>query len=251
MNPFHIVENNNVNILYQWLSLVVGGKEFCLPADNMSGDLFFCLSWCGWVGGWGRGGLLLACSGWSLGMLVNIPQCMGQVFGFYVFIYWWRKVQYLFSGHTSNPGTAGVQKAQTHPRVSEKGFYLAALWPWLFYLISLYLSDLIQWMAACMGEKLESMDTRTCMAESLCCVPETITTWWTGRAVAQSCPTLCDPMGCRPPGSSANGAPPGENTGVGCHALLQGIFPIQRSNPGLLQVDSLPSELQAGAGEGT
>ena len=26
----------------------------------------------------------------------------------------------------------------------------------------------------------------------------------------------------------------GKNTGVGCHALLQGIFPIQGSNPGLL-----------------
>ena len=26
---------------------------------------------------------------------------------------------------------------------------------------------------------------------------------------------------------------PGKNTGVGCHALLQGIFPIQGSNPGL------------------
>ena len=27
---------------------------------------------------------------------------------------------------------------------------------------------------------------------------------------------------------------PGKNTGVGCHALLQGIFPIQQSNPGFL-----------------
>ena len=27
---------------------------------------------------------------------------------------------------------------------------------------------------------------------------------------------------------------PGKNTGVGCQALLQGIFPIQGSNPGLL-----------------
>ena len=37
---------------------------------------------------------------------------------------------------------------------------------------------------------------------------------------------------------------PGKNTGVGCHALLQGIFLTQGSNPGLLhwQVDSLPSE---------
>ena len=27
---------------------------------------------------------------------------------------------------------------------------------------------------------------------------------------------------------------PGKNTGVGCHALLQGIFLTQGSNPGLL-----------------
>ena len=27
---------------------------------------------------------------------------------------------------------------------------------------------------------------------------------------------------------------PGKNTGVGCHSLLQGIFPAQESNPGLL-----------------
>ena len=27
---------------------------------------------------------------------------------------------------------------------------------------------------------------------------------------------------------------PGKNPGVGCHALLQGIFPTQGSNPGLL-----------------
>ena len=29
---------------------------------------------------------------------------------------------------------------------------------------------------------------------------------------------------------------PGKNTGVGCHALLQGIFPTQRQNPRLLHL---------------
>ena len=52
--------------------------------------------------------------------------------------------------------------------------------------------------------------------------------------VAQSCPTLFDPVNCSPPGSSVHGDSPGKNTGVGCHALLQGIFPTQGSNPGLL-----------------
>ena len=50
----------------------------------------------------------------------------------------------------------------------------------------------------------------------------------------QSCPTLWDLIDCSPPGSSVHGDSPGKNTGVGCHALLQGIFPIQGSNPGLL-----------------
>ena len=53
--------------------------------------------------------------------------------------------------------------------------------------------------------------------------------------VVQSCPTLCEPMGYSPPGSSVHGDSPGKNTGVGCHALLQGIFPTQGSNPGLPQ----------------
>ena len=62
--------------------------------------------------------------------------------------------------------------------------------------------------------------------------------------VAQSYPILCDSMDYNPPGSSVDGDSPGKNTGVGCHALLQGNLP----NPGIksrsptLQVDSLPSE---------
>ena len=49
----------------------------------------------------------------------------------------------------------------------------------------------------------------------------------------QSCPTLCDPMDCSPPGSSVRGNSPGENTGVGCHSLLHGIFLTQGSSLGL------------------
>ena len=45
--------------------------------------------------------------------------------------------------------------------------------------------------------------------------------------VAQSCPALCDPMNCSLSGSSVHGDSPGKNTGVGCHALLQGILPTQ------------------------
>ena len=41
--------------------------------------------------------------------------------------------------------------------------------------------------------------------------------------VAQSCLTH-DPMDYSLPGSSVHADSPGENIGVGCHALLQGIF---------------------------
>ena len=43
----------------------------------------------------------------------------------------------------------------------------------------------------------------------------------------QSCPILCNPMNCSLPVSSVHGDSPGENTGVGCYALLQQIFPTR------------------------
>ena len=45
------------------------------------------------------------------------------------------------------------------------------------------------------------------------------------KKVTQSCPTL-QPQGLYSPWNS-----PGQNTGVGSCSLLQGIFPIQGSNP--------------------
>ena len=54
-----------------------------------------------------------------------------------------------------------------------------------------------------------------------------------GGLVAKSCPTLAIPwtIACQAlcPCDS-----PGENTGVGCHFLLQRIFPTQQLNPGIL-----------------
>ena len=53
--------------------------------------------------------------------------------------------------------------------------------------------------------------------------------------IVKSCPTLCDTMDNSPmdyilcPWDS-----PGKNTGKGCHFLLQGTFPTQELNPGLL-----------------
>ena len=59
---------------------------------------------------------------------------------------------------------------------------------------------------------------------------------------------LCNPMGCSPPDSPVHGDSPGNNSGVGGHALLQGIIPTQGQNPSLLclllwQVGSLPLAL--------
>ena len=59
--------------------------------------------------------------------------------------------------------------------------------------------------------------------------------------IAQLSPTLCDLMDCSLPGSSIHGILWAITSGVGSHSLLQGIFQIQESNPGL-QADSLPSE---------
>ena len=52
--------------------------------------------------------------------------------------------------------------------------------------------------------------------------------------VIQLCLTLWDPLDCSPPGSSVHGDSPSKNIGVGCHSLLQRIFPTQGLNPGLL-----------------
>ena len=62
--------------------------------------------------------------------------------------------------------------------------------------------------------------------------------------VDQLCPTLRDPVDCSLPGSSIHGHSPGKNTGVGFHALLQGLHaPGTGPRSPTLQADSLPSEL--------
>ena len=61
--------------------------------------------------------------------------------------------------------------------------------------------------------------------------------------VTQLCSAFYDPMDHSPPGSLVHGNSPGKNTGIGCHTLLQGIFPTQGwTQSPALQVDSLPSE---------
>ena len=59
-----------------------------------------------------------------------------------------------------------------------------------------------------------------------------------GGLVAKSCPTLVTPWT-----HARLFCPwdfPGKKTGVGCHFLLQGIFPTHDSNPGLLHCRQIP-----------
>ena len=64
----------------------------------------------------------------------------------------------------------------------------------------------------------------------------------TARLCAQSWPTLCDPRGLWPARLLCPWDFPGQHIGVGCHFLLQGLFPTKGSNLHLLpwQVGSLP-----------
>ena len=66
----------------------------------------------------------------------------------------------------------------------------------------------------------------------------------------QSCLTLFDPMDCSPPGSCPWNSP-GQNIGVGCQAILQGIFLTQGSNPGLLHCKQIPYHLSHQGTRGT
>ena len=54
-----------------------------------------------------------------------------------------------------------------------------------------------------------------------------------GGSVTQSCPTLVT-HGLQPTRLLCSWDPPGKNTGVSLHSLLQGILPTQGSNLGLL-----------------
>ena len=55
----------------------------------------------------------------------------------------------------------------------------------------------------------------------------------------QSCLTLLQAYGLQPSRFLCPWDSPGKNNGVGCHALLQGIFLTQGSNPHLLHLPAL------------
>ena len=99
-------------------------------------------------------------------------------------------------------------------------------------------------LAAYPGAKASSTGARTSLGateKSRCIDAQLPVLWGTGlRCVnaksLRSHLTLCDSIDCSPPGSSVHGDSPGKNTGVGCNALLQGIFPAQGLNLCLLHL---------------
>ena len=101
--------------------------------------------------------------------------------------------------------------------------------------------EMVEWHHRLNGREFEQApgvgDLTCCISRG--CKELNMTEWlnWTEYLclVAQSCPSLCNPMDYSPPGTSVCGDSPGKNTGVGCHAiLLLWIFPTQGSNTGLL-----------------
>ena len=69
--------------------------------------------------------------------------------------------------------------------------------------------------------------------------------------VAQSCPTLCNPMDCSPARLLCPWNSPTKNTGVGCHSLLQGLFPTRGLNLGLLHCRQILYHLSYQGGPNT
>ena len=71
----------------------------------------------------------------------------------------------------------------------------------LVCLMLLYPSPTVPWLFVLMGYLGSKVHSNVCVCVCL---------------VAQSCPTLCNPMDCSLPGSSVHGDSPGKNTGVCC-----------------------------------
>ena len=79
----------------------------------------------------------------------------------------------------------------------------------------------------------EAMETQTMVRENIseACCTVSLTNLYASVCVAQSRLTLCDPHGLHCPWNFL-----GKNTGVGCHFLLQRIFPTQRLKLHLLRL---------------
>ena len=89
--------------------------------------------------------------------------------------------------------------------------------------MDILISDKADFIIKCIAKDKKIYEKIVYIYDRLCCSWSLSHVW------------LCDPMNCicSLPGSSVHGNSPGKNTGVGCHAFLQGIFPTQGLNPSL------------------
>ena len=96
-------------------------------------------------------------------------------------------------------------------------------------------SSVLAWKIPCTEEPggLQSVVLKRVRHDWLLTHTIHIQIWWAVLCLVAHV-QLWDPMDCSPPGYSAHGNLPGKNTGVGCLALLQRIFPTQGSYSGLL-----------------
>ena len=106
--------------------------------------------------------------------------------------------------------------------VQESGGNLSSTHTYTWWQIPFHMNHWPQHGMLC---PISSILCKTESSKSICPCPVCL--------VAQSCPTLCNPIDCSPPGSSVHGNSPRKNIGEGFHALLQGIYPSQGSKPGL------------------
>ena len=111
-------------------------------------------------------------------------------------------------------------------RVAESDVTEATEQACIFIYIHIYISPVILWITPFLTE----LYTRNQQHADAFSRPIFNVTQSILCLVAQSCPTLFDPMDYSPLGSRVYGDSPGKNTGVGCHALFQGIFLTQGSN---------------------
>ena len=118
---------------------------------------------------------------------------------------------------------------------------------WIWFSFELFLSDMtarffgrwqaprLQSVCAIKNMLLGCVCVCVCMrraGECLCMYMCVCTSWLV--LDFQSCPALCNPMDCSLPGSSLHGILQEKLLELGSHSLIQGIFPTQGSNPGLL-----------------
>ena len=88
------------------------------------------------------------------------------------------------------------------------------------------------WWFVFKGTSLFQANYQICRLRADCSIPLCV-----HAKSLQLCLTLCNIMDCGTPGSSVHGIlQENKNTGVCCHALLQGVFLTQESNPCLLQL---------------